>query len=81
MLGVPNRLLKTEVVGEGHAAGVGIPCDGSPQKTARIVTPNVIKTICNDLAFVATWIYLYNVGVQDYKTGITAYKWRSLHVL
>ena len=40
-----------------------------------------IKTICNDLAFVGTRIYLYNVGVQDYKTGITAYKWRSLHVL
>jgi predicted permease len=39
---------------------------------------SVVKTICNDLRFVGSWIYLYTTSRQrQMVTGITAYKWRS----
>ena len=40
------------------------------------------KTICNDLQFVASWIYLYTMNCKKTMvTGITAYKRRSPNVL
>lgn len=43
---------------------------------------NAVKTICNDLQFVASWIYLYTMNwKKTMVTGITAYKRRSPNVL
>ena len=40
------------------------------------------ETICNDLRFVYTWIYLYNLNWKHIKlTRITTYKWRSSYEL
>ena len=42
----------------------------------------IMKTICNDLQFVASWIYLYTMNwKKTMVTGITAYKRRSPNVL
>ena len=46
------------------------------------IKPITAKTICNDLQFVASWIYLYTMNwKKTMVTGITAYKRRSPNVL
>ena len=56
-----------------------VECKGNSTPLSVVID---LKTICNDLQFVASWIYLYTMNwKKTMVTGITAYKRRSPNVL
>ena len=72
-----QRRREAEPLSQPPSASASSPFRGANRCGGTRVS---LKTICNDLQFVGTWIYLYNVGIH-HKTGITAYKRRSLHMV